>query len=114
MAELTPEQLERIRRDLGGDEGLGDNAHLTDKDLYDNAQRVGGPEYHEAILGLCYRQLLARHSQDVDVQGAEASIKNSQFVAHVDRLYRLYRPALLARLPAALPAAPLGRAPGHA
>ena len=48
------------------------------------------------------------------MQGAEASIKNSQFVAHIDRLYRLYRPALLARLPAALPAAPLGRAPGHA
>ena len=108
MPDLTSDQLARLRRDLGA---LGDEAHFVDAALQDNAARVGGPEYHDAILGLCWRQMHARYALEVDIETFGAQADNSQILGHIERQLAIYEPALRRRLP--VPLAALGKAPGE-
>ena len=95
---LDSKQLARLRRDLGGENGFGDEAHFTDADLDENAEYVGGEQYHEAIVGLCLRQLYARYSLEIDVGAAGATARNSQILGHINRLYMIYQESLEERL----------------
>ena len=98
MPTLDDKQLARLRRDLGGENGFGNEEHFSNDDLEDNAETVGGADFHEAIMGLCCRQLYARYSLEVDLTGAEASAKNNQILAHIVWLYGIYRESLEDRL----------------
>ena len=98
MPTLDAKQLSRLRRSLGGENGFGNEDHFSDADLEDNAEWVGGADYHEAIMGLCCRQLYARYSLEVDLTGAEASAKNNQILSHIATLYMTYKDSLEDRL----------------
>ena len=104
MAGMTDAQINFIRASLGGPEGFGardpltDQVHFSNADLERNCEYVGGPQYLEALLGLCFRQLIAKHAGYVDVQGAEASIKNSQLVRHLQAMFAIYKDALEDRI----------------